>query len=151
MVEDVNQCVEAEASGADRLELCGPGDGGLTPHIDIIRETLEKVNIPTHVMIRPRAGDFNYSDDEFKQMIQSVNEVKATGAAGVVFGILKEDKTLDTDRMRVLIEAAHPMRIVCHKAFDETPNGLDAINELIKLGVKEVLTSGHAKTAAEGA
>jgi copper homeostasis protein len=99
MVETVDQCVEAEASGANRLELCGPGDGGLTPSREVLVETLQKVNIPTHVMIRPRAGDFNYSEEEFEQMLTSIAEVKSTGAAGVVFGVLRQDKTLDFERM----------------------------------------------------
>jgi copper homeostasis protein len=101
-------------------------------------------------MIRPRSGDFCYSAEEFAQMLSSVHEVKATGAAGVVFGILLPDKTLDKERMKTIIEASRPMKVVCHKAFDETPNGTTALEMLIELGVDEVLTSGHCKTAVEG-
>ena len=102
-------------------------------------------------MIRPRSGDFNYSETEYGQMIDSIKMVKQTGAAGVVFGILNADRTLDFQRMKTLVELAKPMRVVCHKAFDETPIADQALDTLIQLGVDEVLTSGHCKTAVEGA
>jgi copper homeostasis protein len=81
----------AESEGANRLELCGPGDGGLTPSLGVLYSVLENMKIPTHVMIRPRSGDFCYSESEYEQMIQSIREVKSSGAAGVVFGILNPD------------------------------------------------------------
>jgi copper homeostasis protein len=144
--------VKAEEAGADRLELCGPGEGGLTPSIEVILEVTQAVKIPVHVMIRPRAGDFNYSDVEFEQMIGSIQEIKTqTIAKGVVFGILNPDHSIDTERMKTLCESARPLRIVCHKAFDETPDADSAINTLMELGIDEVLTSGHCKTAVEGA
>lgn len=124
----MDQCVQAEVAGANRLELCGPGDGGLTPSREVLLETLQKVNIPTHVMIRPRAGDFNYSDAEFEQMLASIAEVKASSATGVVFGVLRPDNTLDLDRMKRLVEASKPLTVVCHKAFDETLKALDTID-----------------------
>ena len=102
-------------------------------------------------MIRPRSGDFCYSDVEYNQMLESVKQVKKTGAAGVVFGILNPDKTIDFSRMKTLVELSRPMRVVCHKAFDETPNPDQALDTLIQLGIDEVLTSGHCKTAVEGA
>lgn len=101
-------------------------------------------------MIRPRSGDFCYSDSEFNQMIDSLKLVKEIGAAGVVFGILNPDKTLDVQRMKTLVDLAQPMKVVCHKAFDETPNPEQALDTLIQLGINEVLTSGHCKTAVEG-
>jgi copper homeostasis protein len=133
------------------LELCGPGEGGLTPSNELLQGVLESVNIPTHVMIRPRAGDFNYTSDEFNQMLDSVAFVKSQCATGVVFGILKEDLTLDVERMHILIKASRPMKVVCHKAFDETPDAENTLDQLIELGVDEVLTSGHKRTALEGA
>ncbi len=84
-------------------------------------------------------------------MLHSVKEVKDAGVAGVVFGILLPDNTIDMLRMRTLVEASMPMKVVCHKAFDETPNASFALEALINLGVDEVLTSGHCKTAVEGA
>lgn len=83
-------------------------------------------------------------------MLKSVEDVKAHGAAGVVFGILNQDSTIDVDRMKTLISAARPMKVVCHKAFDDTPKEDEALDQLISLGVDEVLTSGHQKTAVEG-
>lgn len=74
--ETLIQSLEAESQGADRLELCGPGDGGLTPTIEVLTSVLQNLKIPTHVMIRPRSGDFNYSESEFDQMIDSINMVK---------------------------------------------------------------------------
>lgn len=112
----------AEREGANRLELCGTGDGGLTPSLDVLYSVLESLKIPTHVMIRPRSGDFCYSDFEFDQMQQSVRDVKKSGAAGIVFGILNQDRTIDMPRMKRLIDLGRPMKVVCHKAFDETPN-----------------------------
>jgi copper homeostasis protein len=126
-VETAEQALETERAGANRLELCGPGEGGLTPSKDLLLETLKQASIPTHVMIRPRSGDFNYSQEEFERMLDSVKLVKDIGAAGVVFGILNADKTLDKERMKTLIEASRPMKVVCHKAFDETPNEREAI------------------------
>lgn len=102
-------------------------------------------------MIRPRSGDFCYSPEEFEQMLKSVKEVKEIGAAGVVFGILNPDRTIDETRMKVLVDAARPLKVVCHKAFDETPESNKALDTLISLTVDEVLTSGHCKTALEGA
>jgi copper homeostasis protein len=113
------------------LELCGPGDGGLTPTIEVLNSVLSNLKIPTHVMIRPRSGDFCYSDAEYNQMLESVKQVKETGAAGVVFGILNPDKTIDFPRMKTLVELSRPMRVVCHKAFDETPNSDQALDTLI--------------------
>lgn len=150
-VETLEQSLAAQEAGADRLELCGPGEGGLTPSLEVLNSVLDNLKIPTHVMIRPRSGDFCYSDAEFETMLTSLSEVKSAGAAGVVFGILLLDRTLDVARMRTLVEAARPLRVVCHKAFDETPDGRAALEALMELGVDEVLTSGHAKTAIEGA
>jgi copper homeostasis protein len=85
-------------------------------------------------------------------MMTSVRDVRnLTQAAGVVFGILRADKTIDYDRMKALIDAARPMKVVCHKAFDETPDWKDALDTLILLGMDGVLTSGHSPTAVEGA
>ena len=105
-VETVEQALAAESAGANRLELCGPGDGGLTPTAEVVAGVYSAVKIPIHAMIRPRSGDFNYTDEEFKQMIISIKELKDSGISGVVFGILKEDLSIDIERMRVLAELA---------------------------------------------
>jgi copper homeostasis protein len=145
------EAVAAAAAGAGRIELCGPGEGGLTPTVEAITETLTRVTVPVHVMVRPREGDFRYTDAEFAAMLASVEAVRRSGAGGVVFGVLRDDGTLDVPRMQALIAAARPLRVVCHRAFDATPDADAALDALLLLGVDMVLTSGHAPTALAGA
>lgn len=141
----------AERAGAGRIELCGPGEGGLTPSRADVERTLRAVSVPVHVMIRPREGNFRYSEIEFDAMRRAVEWVSGSGAAGVVFGVLRPDRTLDIPRMQELITLAWPLRIACHRAFDATPDADAALDVLLALGVDLVLTSGHAPTALEGA
>jgi copper homeostasis protein len=145
------QALAAEDEGAGRIELCGPGEGGLTPSVAAMRETLALVRVPVHVMVRPREGDFLYSDAEFAQMKQSVLDAKAAKAQGVVFGMLNSDRTLDAPRLRELIGLARPMRVGVHRAFDACPDPDAGLDTLLALGVDLVLTAGHAPTALEGA
>lgn len=150
-VTSPSEAEAAQRAGAGRIELCGPGLGGLTPSMEAIAETLQRVTVPVHVMVRPREGDFFYSDAEFAEMRASVELVSRSGAGGVVFGVLHADGTLDTARMRDLITAAWPLKVVCHRSFDATPDADAALDVLLALGVDFVLTSGHAPTALEGA
>lgn len=150
-VDSLEGATAAEASGAGRLELCGPGEGGLTPSPGLLVGVLASARIPVHVMIRPREGGFVYSVDELAAMAASVEMAKAAGAQGVVFGILTEDGELDEERMAQLIARARPMRVACHRAFDATVEADRSLEVLLSLGVDLVLTSGHAKTALEGA
>lgn len=145
------EALAAEDAGAGRIELCGPGAGGLTPTETSVLSTLSLVHVPVHVMIRPREGDFVYTDDEFAAMRDGVRMAKAAGARGVVFGILHADGTLDVARMRELMLLARPLKVGCHRAFDRTPDADAALDALLALGVHVVLTSGHAATAQEGA
>lgn len=145
------QALAAEDAGAGRIELCGPGEGGLTPTREAILETLSLVRVPVHVMIRPREGDFHYTAHEFDAMRLSIGMAKRCGVAGVVFGVLRREGGLDADRMSELIGLARPMRVACHRAFDSTPDPDAALEILLRLGVDLVLTSGHAATALEGA
>lgn len=149
-VDQLETAVAAERNGAGRLELCGPGEGGLTPSPALLRAVLDAVRIPVHAMVRPRTGDFVYTAAEFAQMRAEVAMVKAAGAAGVVFGISHPDGTLDLERMRDLITEARPMRIGVHRAFDATPDPDAALDQLIALGVDVILAAGHAPTAEEG-
>lgn len=150
-VESIEQARAAEAAGAGRLELCGPGEGGLTPSPELLEAVIDEAAIPVHVMIRPREGDFTYSAAEFAAMERSIAIAKAARAAGVVFGMLHPDGTLEQERMAALVEAARPLRVACHRAFDRTPDADDALDTLLALGVDLVLTSGHAPTALDGA
>ncbi len=151
-VERISQAQLAEQKGANRIELCGDlSVGGITPSLEIIIEAKEKIHIPIHVMIRPRGGDFVYSDDEFEEMKNQILDCHKSKVDGVVFGILKRDNTLDIDRITVLAQIAMPMAIVFHKAIDETPNIIKALYDLIKIeGITGILTSGGKTTAKEG-
>jgi copper homeostasis protein len=144
------EALAAEDAGAGRIELCGPGEGGLTPSEGSLLDALSLVHVPVHVMVRPREGDFVYSDVEFAAMRDAVRMAKQAGAHGVVFGILNADRTIDVERMRELIALARPLKVGCHRAFDCTPDADAALDALMALGVHVVLTAGHAATALEG-
>lgn len=144
------QASAAEQAGADRIELCGPGDGGLTASPALIEATLRVCSVPVHAMIRPREGGFVYSDAEFAQMRQSLRDAKSAGSHGVVFGVLDQQGKLDLPRMGELVGLARPLRVGCHRAFDATPDADEALEQLLGLGVDIVLTSGHATTALQG-
>ena len=150
-VETLSQCVAAERNGADRLELCADLHyDGLTPPIELIREVQLEVTIPIHVMIRPRPGDFTYTDDELDRMAKSIEACKALGVAGVVFGICKGEQ-LDLAVIKRLSILAKPLKVVIHKAIDVCANPLEDLKRLIDLQtVDGVLTSGKARTAYEG-
>jgi len=149
-VDQLSTALAAERNGAGRLELCGPGEGGLTPSPALIAEVREKVRIPVHAMVRPRTGDFVYSDAEFARMRDEVAMIKMAGCAGVVLGISNPDGTLDVARMEELVALARPMRVGVHRAFDATPDADAALDQLIAMGVDVVLAAGHAPTAEEG-
>ena len=149
-VDQLDTALAAERNGAGRLELCGPGEGGLTPSPELLAAVLATVRIPVHAMVRPRTGDFVYTDTEFAQMRDEVAMIKSVGAAGVVIGISNPDGTLDLPRMRELIALARPLRVGVHRAFDRTPDADVALDQLIAMGVDIVLAAGHAPTAEEG-
>jgi copper homeostasis protein len=150
-VESVDAACVAESAGSDRIELCSDLlEGGLTPGAGIIKQVISKLTIPVNVMIRPRTGDFCYSDYDFEAMKEDVKIAKASNANGVVLGILKEDFTIDEERTQTLIALAKPMNATFHRAFDLTPNPFEALETLINLGVDRVLTSGQEATAYQG-
>ncbi len=142
---------EAQAFGAGRVELCGPGDGGTTPSLGLIARCRDELQIPLHVMIRPHVDGFVYSDDDLDVMANDIVAAKALGANGIVVGPLHRDGTVQRDQLAQLIALARPMKVAFHRAFDRTPGALEALDTLILLGVDYVLTAGHAATALEGA
>ena len=150
-VETAAQAVAAVEAGADRLELCGPGEGGLTPEPELVDAVVASVNVPVHAMLRPREGNFVYTDAEFALMRADLQRLRAQRVQGVVFGVLLADRRLNVERMRLLVADAAGLTTVCHRAFDYTPDAEAALRDLLALGVDEVLTSGHAPTALEGA
>ena len=150
-VEGIDGLVAAQAGGADRVELCASLlEGGLTPSMGVVRQSLKIGTIPFHVIIRPRGGDFLYSELEYQTMLDDVVACRELGVAGVVFGCLTADGRIDEARMRELTEAARPMKVTCHRAFDMTRDAHEAIEALVRSGVDRVLTSGQRDTAIEG-
>lgn len=150
-VEGIDGLIAAQNAGADRAELCASLlEGGITPSSGTIRAAMAAANIPFHVIIRPRGGDFLYSDAEFGSMVDDVEQCRELGVAGVVVGCLKEDGAIDETRMRRLVEAAGSMNVTCHRAFDMTRDPSEALEALVRCGVGRVLTSGQRDTVEEG-
>ena len=151
-LESVESVIAAEKGGADRVELCSDlFEGGLTPTIGTVKTALKKSNIKINVMIRPRGGDFCYSDEEFEVMLEDVRALKDTGIYGIVFGILTLEGDVDIVRSKELIELARPLPVTFHRAFDMTRDPYKSLEDLINLGVDRVLTSGQEATVPEGA
>ena len=141
----------AEAAGADRVELCaGRLEGGTTPSFGAIHGALQCKNIQVFPILRPRGGDFCYSDVEFQEMLSDLESIKRQGVPGVVTGILLPNGRLDVERMKQLKEAAGEMEFCVHRAIDMSYNPFETLQELIELGVTRVLSSGAANTAVEG-
>jgi copper homeostasis protein len=150
-VETRDAAVAAERGGADRIELCEDlRAGGVTPGVELMHAVQDQVRIPIFAMIRPRSGNFCYSKAEFEQMKEDIGIAKAGRMSGVVFGILKRDGTVDVQRNAELVELARPLPVTFHRAFDETPDLLLALEDVIATGASRILTSGGAATAEAG-
>jgi copper homeostasis protein len=150
-VGDVESAIAAEAGGADRVELCDNlAVGGTTPSAGTIAESCRRLSIPVHILIRPRAGDFVYPESMLAVIRHDIEVAKALGAAGIVLGVLTTDATIDRDQTAKLVALARPLRVTFHKAFDQTPDLLEALDTLIELNVDRVLTSGGRPTVLEG-
>ena len=150
-VENTDGLVAAQRAGADRVELCASLlEGGLTPSWGMVEEAKRVATIPFHVIVRPRGGDFLYSEIEFAAMLADVEALMRLGIAGVVVGCLTARGEIDEDRMRVLVEAAGPLSVTCHRAFDMTRNVEAAVEALVRCGVARVLTSGQRDAAVDG-
>jgi copper homeostasis protein len=149
-----DDCVEAEAGGANRIELCGAMMvGGLTPTLGTLEEARARTRLPMVCMIRPRAGGFCYTEAEFAAMRRDARWLLSHGADGIVFGVLQQDGTVDAVRCRELVQlaAAAGRAAVFHRAFDVAPDQLRALDTLIDAGVTRILTSGGEPTALAGA
>lgn len=147
----IESCITIEKSGAHRIELCdNPGEGGTTPSYGFIKGAREMVSIDLFPIIRPRGGDFLYSDDEFHMMLKDVQLCKKLHCDGVVIGLLKGDGTIDTERSQKLVEAAYPMEVTFHRAFDRVKDAQQALEEVIQTGCTRILTSGLHPTVTEG-
>ncbi|MFA5448684.1 MAG: copper homeostasis protein CutC [Sphaerochaeta sp.] len=150
-LESVESVIAAERGGADRVEFCADlFEGGITPSLGAFKTARKHTTIPMMVMIRPRGGDFCYSNLEFEAMKEDVQLFKDAGADGLVFGILKPNGEIDVERSRQIIELVRPCQVTFHRAFDMTPDPYAALETLIDLGVDRILTSGQEPTAMEG-
>lgn len=148
----VASCIAAEDGGANRIELCDNLlEGGTTPSHGTIAVARDKVKIDLYTIIRPRGGDFLYTDLEFEVMIKDIERCKQLGCNGVVIGILTPDGRIDKQRCKLLTELAWPMGVTFHRAFDMTDNPFEALEDIISIGCERILTSGSRSTAVEGA
>lgn len=151
VVYNIESALEAQAGGADRIELCdNPAEGGTTPSQGLIVTVRHLLSIEIFIMIRPRGGDFCYSDYEFESMKHDILHCKQLGVQGVVFGILLPTGDLDMDRCRELIALARPMKVTCHRAFDMSRDPHQTLENCIEVGFDRILTSGHMTKAIEG-
>ena len=148
---DAAEAVEAMKGGAGRVELCADLPcGGVTPDRSEIEAALGAVNIPVNVLIRARAGDFVYSEDEVEEMADSVRMCRELGVNGVVVGALRRDGAIDTDAVKRLIAEAEGLHVTFHRAFDECVGPFKALEDIIALGCDRLLTAGHASNVNDG-
>ena len=148
----VASCIAAQEGGADRVELCaGIPEGGTTPSFGMIWNARESIDIALNVIIRPRGGDFLYNESELAEMLFDISAAKELGVDGLVFGCLNPDGSVDMENMALLMEAAGDTPVTFHRAFDHTSDPFKALEDIISLGCRRILTSGCRPTAMEGA
>lgn len=149
---NIDSCTKAQVAGANRIELCdNPHEGGTTPSYGFIKAAREKLHIQLYPIIRPRGGDFLYSNDEFEIIKADMKICKNLGCDGVVIGMLNEDASIDKVRCSQLVNLAYPMGVTFHRAFDRVVNMEQALEDIIDIGCERILTSGFYPTALEGA
>ena len=150
-IESAESAINAEIGGANRVELCDNlMEGGTTPSAGAVALTLEHVDVDVMMMIRPRGGDFLYTDLEYDIMLRDIQVAKSLGVHGVVFGLLTPEGKVDIKKTVSLIDAARPLSVTFHRAFDMTEDPFKALDDLINLGVDRVLTSGHEPSTDKG-
>jgi copper homeostasis protein len=150
-VDSVPSALAAQEGGADRVELCDNLlEGGTTPSAGAIEVARRHLRIGLQVIVRPRGGDFCYSDVEYQVMTRDVARAKELEADGVVIGILREDGSVDLERIRGLVEVARPMSVTFHRAFDMSRDAAEALEALVGLGIDRVLTTGQEDSIWDG-
>jgi copper homeostasis protein len=148
---DFTTTKSAVEGGADRIELCANlAEGGTTPSYGTIKKCRETFAVSLYPIIRPRGGDFLYTTEEFEIMLQDVKLYKQLGCDGVVIGLLGADGSIDIKRTAALIEAAYPLGITFHRAFDRCKDPFVALEQLIEIGCERILTSGQKPSVADG-
>lgn len=146
----IESCMLAQQAGANRIELCdNPGDGGTTPSYGFIKAAREKLQIALYPIIRPRGGDFLYSEEEFAIMKDDIRTCKSLHCDGVVLGLLKADGTVDRERCKELVALAYPMGVTFHRAFDRAADCSAALEDIIECGIERILSSGGRPTVSE--
>lgn len=147
----LESALNAQLAGAHRIELCSElPSGGITASYGLIKKVREALSIPVHVLIRPRSGDFFYSDMEFQTMLEDIAICTSLGVDGIVSGVLNPDWSVDWDRTKALFKAAGNCSFTFHRAFDLVANPLETFDKLQEMGVDALLTSGQAASAMEG-
>ena len=148
---NLQSAVIAQENGADRVELCSGIDvGGTTPDFEITKKVRDLIAIDLNVMIRPRGGNFVYSDAEFNQMKLEIIEFKKLKVNGFVFGILNDNNSINTIQNTELVNLAKPFPCTFHRAFDEVSNVFQSLEEIIECGFQTILTSGQMPNVVEG-
>jgi len=150
--EHVDACLVAREGGAARIELCSSlSEGGLTPSQELQRVAIEQSGLPVYVLLRPRGGNFVYSDHEFALIEDDLNHARQLGASGFVAGVLKADGSVDQSRMRRLVDLVGPLEVTFHRAFDASSDLERALEDVIETGCRRILSSGGAKNVLAGA
>jgi copper homeostasis protein len=151
VVYNIESAMKAQEGGADRVELCdNPGEGGTTPSAGTIESVRQNLNIDVYVMIRPRGGDFCYSNYEFHAMKRDISQCQKSSVDGLVFGILNPDGSMDKKRCQELIARSRPLKVTCHRAFDMARDPFEALEDCIEVGFNRILTSGRELQALKG-
>lgn len=147
----LRSCLTAQQAGAGRIELCGGmAEGGTTPSAGLLQLARQQLTIPLYVMIRPRGGDFLYSETELAVMKADIILAKSMGADGLVLGILQADGRINEEQTRTLVELAKPLPVTFHRAFDMAYDPFEAIEAIVRTGCVRILTSGQQQTAEQG-
>jgi copper homeostasis protein len=150
-VFNINTAIAVEKAGADRIELCeNYSNGGTTPSYGYLKSVRETINIPVFPMIRPRGGDFFHTTEEIEIIRKDILLCKELGFQGVVFGLLNQDGTIDKDNTARLVEAAYPLSVTFHRAFDRCKSPLEALETIIDCGCTRILTSGQTPKVTDG-